>query len=1020
MMARSLCLHDSLITRPNARNRLHIMTHTPEVPELQPPVTATFPPGSSELARLIRQFDWSSTAVGPMVQWPQSLRTVTGLLLLSPVPMVLLWGEAGVMIYNDAYSTLAGSRHPQLLGSEVRKGWAEIAGFNDHVMKVCLAGGTLAYKDQELTLHRNGEPEQVWMNLGYSPVLDESGKPGGVIALAVETTSRVLAEQQIKAEQLRLSRLFEQAPGLMVMLSGPDHVFEMANPAYLKLMGYRDVLGKPLREAIPEVEGQGFIALLDQVYRSGEAFVGTGVEIHLEPVPGQPVEPRYFDFVYQPVVDAHGKVTGIFADGYDVTERVLAVEEVRLNESRLEFLDELGNSLSSINDAETVLATITRLLGEHLNASVCAYADMDPDGRMFTIRGNWHAPTAHGIVGRYDLEAFGQEALRLLGNGKPLVLTDTAGQLPAHEAATFLKLGLAATICIPLVKNGALAALMAVHDSSARQWTSSEIRLVTDVTERSWAYVERVRLDAQARTAEQRFRQQLEAEVAERTAKLAESQAYIRTIFDTSHLYQGLLSAEGIVLYANETALQGVQATAEEVIGKPFWDTPWFTGTPGISAKVKQAVVDMRTETVEGMTLVLQLPSGVRSFDFSLRPVLNEAGELVAIVPEGVENTARLRAEQAMRQAQKMEALGNLTGGIAHDFNNLLMAVLGNLELLRKRLPEDPQLLRLLDNARQGAQRGAALTSRMLTFARKQDIKLARVHIPQLIGGMRDLLESSLGPTITIGIDLATPLADVQTDGNLLESAILNLAVNARDALKGSGHVHISASVQDLTVNHSGLAPGLYVGLCVADNGEGMDEATLQRATEPFFTTKDVGSGTGLGLSMIHGLAQHSGGGLVLESQRGNGTTATIWLPALASEQAQAPVEKTAGTPPPQMPMLKILAVDDDELVLQSTVAMLAEQGHRVTSATSARQALQLLEKERFDVLVTDHAMPHMTGTQLAAAAWQQHPELPAVLVTGYSELAPQADARLLCLAKPFSQAALLKTIAKAVGSVPC
>ena len=224
-----------------------------------------FLPDGGELGALIRRFDWSQTTLGPLAGWPASLKTVTAMLLLSPTPIVLLWGERGIMVYNDAYSVFAGSRHPQLLGSEVREGWPEVADFNDNVMKVGLAGGTLSYKDQELVLYRNGRPERAWMNLDYSPVFDDQAQPAGVIALVVETTERVLAERELQGQQARLQEMFEQAPGLMAMLRGPEHVFEMANPAYLRVVGERDVIGKPVREALPEVERQGFIDILDRV-----------------------------------------------------------------------------------------------------------------------------------------------------------------------------------------------------------------------------------------------------------------------------------------------------------------------------------------------------------------------------------------------------------------------------------------------------------------------------------------------------------------------------------------------------------------------------------------------------------------------------------------------------------------------------------------------------------------------------------------------------------------------------------
>ncbi|MEP6564534.1 MAG: PAS domain S-box protein [Mesorhizobium sp.] len=279
-------------------------------------------------------FDWVSTPLGPIASWPQSLKASISLILRSQVPIVTLWGADGVMIYNDAYSVFAGGRHPQLLGSNVREGWPEVADFNDHVMKVCLAGGTLAYRDQELTLNRSGKPEQVWMNLDYSPLLDEHGMPVGVIAIVIETTAKVAAERWQKSERDRQRQMFEQAPGFMAMMSGPNHVFELTNSAYMQLVGYRNVIGKPVREALPDIAGQGFYELLDQVFTSGEAFVGYALKAELQRSPDAPREDRFIDLVYQPVRSPTGDTIGIFVQGVDVTDRLIAEQALRQSEAQ--------------------------------------------------------------------------------------------------------------------------------------------------------------------------------------------------------------------------------------------------------------------------------------------------------------------------------------------------------------------------------------------------------------------------------------------------------------------------------------------------------------------------------------------------------------------------------------------------------------------------------------------------------------------------------------------------------------
>ena len=289
---------------------------------------------TGEMAQRIAGHDWSSS-LGPIERWPASLFTTVGLMIHSPVPMVLLWGEDGIMIYNDAYSVFAGGRHPALLGSKVREGWPEVADFNDNVMKVGLAGKTLAYKDQELTLFRSGVPEQVWMNLDYSPVYDESGQPGGVIAIVVETTERVLSQRRLAAASARQHRQFEQAPGFILIMTGPQHVVEFVNETHRRVFGSADWIGKPIREAFPSIAGQGFFELLDQVYATGESFHADSAEVRYLRVPGEQPLVRYLNFIYAPISDENGVVSGVVCDGFDVTERHLAESALQESGERL-------------------------------------------------------------------------------------------------------------------------------------------------------------------------------------------------------------------------------------------------------------------------------------------------------------------------------------------------------------------------------------------------------------------------------------------------------------------------------------------------------------------------------------------------------------------------------------------------------------------------------------------------------------------------------------------------------------
>jgi PAS domain S-box-containing protein len=373
------------------------------------------------------------------------------------------------------------------------------------------------------------------------------------------------------------------------------------------------------------------------------------------------------------------------------------------------------------------------------------------------------------------------------------------------------------------------------------------------------------------------------------------------------------------------------------------------------------------------------------------------------------------RTREALFQSQKMEAVGQLTGGIAHDFNNLLSAILGSLELARRRVT-DESAGRLIDNAIRGAQRGASLTQRMLVFARRHDLKVQAVNIPVLVRGMTEMLERSLGPSVMIETRFPLTLSAVKTDPNQLEMALLNLMVNARDAMPEGGLIVVAARPETVTDGHARLQPGSYVRLSVTDTGDGMDEATRTKAMDPFFTTKDVGKGTGLGLPMVHGLAEQSGGQLILQSQKGKGTTAEMWLP-IAEKIHARPAETLPGSAPSKAPKnLIILAVDDDALVLTNMSAMLADLGHKVFEAASAREALDILRRENsIELVLTDQAMPRMTGLQLIEEIEKDWPRLPVILATGFAELPSGVDPLQTTLAKPFSQYDLAQAVEAAL-----
>jgi PAS domain S-box-containing protein len=481
-----------------------------------------------------------------------------------------------------------------------------------------------------------------------------------------------------------------------------------------------------------------------------------------------------------------------------------------------------------------------------------------------------------------------------------------------------------------------------------------------------------------------------------------------------------LLSPDGTVTSWNQGAERIKGYAADEIVGSHF--SRFYTEEDRAAGAPDHALAAVRREGRFEREAWRVRKDGTRFYaHVVIDAIRDEQGELIGFakitrdITEKREAQANLeRTREALLQSQKMDAIGQLTGGIAHDFNNLLMVVLGSLELMRKRLPNDPKLKRLLENAVKGAQRGASLTKRMLAFARTQEFKREAVDLPDLVRGMTELLQRSLGSVVAIETRFPLSMRPVYADANQLEMVLLNLTMNARDAMPAGGQIIISAKEETIGQDDF-LNPGAYVCLAVRDEGTGMDEDTLKRATEPFFTTKEPGKGTGLGLSMVHGIAEQSGGRFVLRSRRGEGTTAEVWIPVAGLGARAAKAHEPAPQPDP-MGSLVVLAVDDDALVLTNTVAMLEDLGHRPLAASSAAEALAILtERGHVDLIITDHVMPRMTGLQLVQAVRNQRPELPIILATGYAELTPGESPDLPRLGKPFTQDELAALIARSV-----
>jgi PAS domain S-box-containing protein len=808
---------------------------------------------AGETGAMIAARDWSGTPLGPIDAWPACLRGSLALVLRATVPMVILWGEHGTMLYNDAYAVVAGSRHPRSLGSRARESWPEVASFNDNVLRVGLAGGTLAYRDEPMTLLRSGDPEQVWFDLDYSPIVDDAGVPRGVLAIVSETTVKVRAERRIQDEQGRLRQFFEQAPGIMAILEGREHVFTLANQACLDFVGGRAVLGRAVAEALPELVEQGFVGLLDSVAERRETYIGRGVAVRIGRGNGVAPEERFVDFVYQPILDKAGEVDGIFVQGHDVTEQHRASVAARESETRFRLVAESAPVMLWMSDTSGQCA--------YLNAAQRAF---------------WGIHLA-------DLSRF-----------------DWADTIHEDDRA-------------------AVAEALAVSIDEQRP-LSLELRL---------------------RRADGTYRQ----------------------VLTTAH---------------PRVAPDGA-----------------FLGMIGVNADITE----------------------IREYQASLQ-ALNET--LEERVAEAV--AERSLAEEALRQAQKMEALGKLTGGVAHDFNNLLQVISGNLQLLARDRAGDPRAEGRIATALAAVGQGAKLASQLLAFGRRQPLEPRVVNPGRLVASMGELLRRTIGDGIEVETVVGEGVWNGLVDPVQLEAALLNLAVNARDAMGAYGRLRIEVGnvvLGDADARRSSdVEPGAYVVVAVSDTGSGIAPELLEKVFEPFYSTKPVGKGTGLGLSMVYGFVKQSGGHVKIESAPGEGTTVRVYLPRTELSEDR-PTRKEAGpdTGPIGGGTETILVAEDDPDVRATVVAMLRDLGYRVLSARDAASALAVVEGgETVDLVFTDVVMPGpLRSTDLVRSVRERLPGIAVLFTSGYAQDAIVHDGRLDpgldLLSKPYTREALARKL---------
>jgi PAS domain S-box-containing protein len=926
------------------------------------------------MAARVLSFDWSKTPLGPLDLWPQSLRVAVSICLNSRFPMFIWWGEQLINIYNDAYIPILGKRHPHALGRPAKATWNDIWTVVGPQADAVMHRGEASWNERVLlVMERNNYTEDTYFTWSYSPISDESGAIGGLFCACTEETPRVLAERerdrlllQLDAERSRLAEAFQQSPAFIAVLHGPEHTFQMCNDRYAQLVGRRDILNKPIRQALPEIASQGFVDLLDQVYRTGETYIGTGTRAMLLREVGFPLEERYLDFVFQPIRE-EGRVTGILVHGVDVTER-------RRAELRDRFLVTLDDAVRPLTDPGEIVATYARLLGEHLRADRCAYADVDLDQDTFNLTGD-HNRGVPSIVGRYRFADFGEQCLRLMREDRPYVVHNVDTHRPRiRNIAPYQQTMVQAVICVPLHKAGRLVAAMAVHQKVPRYWTREEIDLVRQVAGRCWESIERARVERTLRESEERF----------------------RSTFANAAVGIAHVGLDGRWLRMNPKLCEILGYTFDELRAKTFHDVTHPDDLAADLAQVDRLLaggistftMEKRYVRKDGSTVWVNLTASLMR-DEDRRPayfisIIEDITARKAIERERslAEEEAR-RAKEAAEQAN--QAKDQFLAVLSHELRTPLSPVLAAAQMLEaddKLAPNHHDLAKMI---RRNVELEARLIDDLLDLTRisrgKLELHAATVNLHEKIAHITAMCrEEFTAKSIRVDLRLNAHRHHVKGDPARLQQIIWNLLKNAAKFTPEGGQV----VVRTCNPPSQDQQPAC-IRFEVQDSGIGIAPDALPRLFEAFeqggrHITRQFG-GLGLGLAISRALVLLHGGHISAHSEGLNkGATFAVELPLSASTDTSPhrPARVSAGGMD-----CAVLLVEDHADTRRTMTHLITAFGCRVTSAGSVKDALAMADLQRFDLVVSDIGLPDGSGTDLLRQLKARHP-VRAIALSGY------------------------------------